>query len=306
MSYATLSRLLPDSVTQGLTAAYFKVLAFKTLGFSGRFHSEPQTIIQGEMRVRILPALQDNYMYLVVDEKTKEAAVVDPVEPDSVLSAVEEEGVKLTTVLTTHHHWDHAGGNDKLVGKVAGLRVLGGDDRIGALTQKVSHGDEVKVGSLNIRCLFTPCHTSGHICYYVTNEAELPAVFTGDTLFAAGCGKFFEGKPEQMYTALVEILGALPDETRVFCGHEYTLNNLKFARHVEPNNEDVRQKLEQVIHQREKPVPEPTVPTTMGEEKRINPFMRVTEPTVQSFAVESDPVATMAAIRRAKDNFKAK
>ncbi|XP_033373806.1 hydroxyacylglutathione hydrolase, mitochondrial isoform X3 [Parus major] len=140
---------------------------------------------------------------------------------------------------------DHAGGNEKLVKMEPGLRVYGGDGRVGALTQKVSHLTALKVGSLSVKCLSTPCHTSGHICYYVTkpNSSEPPAVFTGDTLFVAGCGKFFEGTPEEMYKALIEILGSLDPKTRVYCGHEYTINNLKFARHVEPSNPSIQEKL---------------------------------------------------------------
>jgi len=167
------------------------------------------------MKVRILPALSDNYMYLVIDETTKEAAIVDPVDPPSVLKAVEEEKVKLTSVLTTHHHWDHAGGNADLVSKCPGLTVFGGDSRIGAINKEVSHNSEFDIGNIKVKCLFTPCHTSGHICYFVNDKdgTSEPAVFTGDTLFIAGCGKFFEGTPEQMYNALINILGSLPDNT---------------------------------------------------------------------------------------------
>nr|CAD7409598.1 unnamed protein product [Timema poppensis] len=197
---------------------------------------------------------------------------------------------------------DHAGGNESLVKQVSGLQVCGGDDRIGALTRKVSHGDQLKVGQLSVRCLFTPCHTSGHICYYVESAGHAPAVFTGDTLFIAGCGRFFEGTPDQMYKALVETLSELPDETRVFCGHEYTVQNLKFAQHVEPNNQDIKDKMSWAQMKRAKT--EPTVPSTIGQEKKINPFVRVLEPQVQNHAGQSDPIATMGFIRREKDNFK--
>ncbi|XP_015677134.1 hydroxyacylglutathione hydrolase, mitochondrial [Protobothrops mucrosquamatus] len=256
------------------------------------------------MKVEILPALTDNYMYLLVDEETKEAAIVDPVQPQKVLDAVRKHGVKLTTVLTTHHHWDHAGGNEKLVKMEPGLRVCGGDSRVGALTQKVSHLTTFQVGSLNVKCLSTPCHTSGHICYFVTkpNSSEPPAVFTGDTLFVAGCGKFFEGTPEEMYRALIEVLGRLPPETKVYCGHEYTINNLKFARHVEPNNAAIQRKLSWAKAKYDGG--EATIPSTIGEEFTYNPFMRVRETTVQRHAQETDPVRTMGAIRKEKDNFK--
>ncbi|MEE6497908.1 hypothetical protein FKM82_002925 [Ascaphus truei] len=263
-----------------------------------------KVITQSDMKVELLPALTDNYMYLLIDEETREAAIVDPVQPHKVVDAVKKHGVKLTTVLTTHHHWDHAGGNEKLVKMVSGLRVYGGDDRIGALTQKVSHLTTFQVGSLHVKCLFTPCHTSGHICYFVTkpNSSEPPAVFTGDTLFVAGCGKFFEGTAEEMYKALIEILGRLPPETRVYCGHEYTVNNLKFACHVEPNNDSIKQKLSWAKDKYNSG--EPTVPSTIAEEFTFNPFLRVREKSVQQHAGKGDPISTMAAIRKEKDSFK--
>ncbi|XP_029433425.1 hydroxyacylglutathione hydrolase, mitochondrial isoform X1 [Rhinatrema bivittatum] len=272
-------------------------------------HTEPdfrksKIVTQSDMKVELLPALTDNYMYLLTDEETKEAAIVDPVQPQKVVDAVKKHGVNLTSVLTTHHHWDHAGGNEKLVKLISGLKVYGGDSRVGALTHKVSHLTTFKVGSLNVKCLYTPCHTSGHICYLVTksNSSEPPAVFTGDTLFVAGCGKFFEGTAEEMYKALVEILGRLPPETRVYCGHEYTINNLKFARHVEPHNSAIKEKLAWAKEQYERG--EPTIPSTIAEEFTFNPFMRVREESVQHHARESDAIATMGAIRREKDNFK--
>ncbi|XP_076998336.1 hydroxyacylglutathione hydrolase, mitochondrial isoform X3 [Tamandua tetradactyla] len=259
---------------------------------------------QGAMKVELLPALTDNYMYLITDQDTREAAVVDPVQPQKVLEVVKKHGVRLTTVLTTHHHWDHAGGNEKLVKLLPGLKVYGGDDRIGALTHKVTHLSTLQVGSLIVKCLSTPCHTSGHICYFVNKpgSSEAPAVFTGDTLFVAGCGKFYEGTADEMHKALLEILGRLPPDTKVYCGHEYTINNLKFARHVEPNNVAIQEKL---AWAKEKyGIGEPTVPSTIAEEFTYNPFMRVREKTVQQHAGETDPVTTMRAIRKEKDQFK--
>ncbi|XP_018570449.1 hydroxyacylglutathione hydrolase, mitochondrial isoform X2 [Anoplophora glabripennis] len=256
------------------------------------------------MKVTILPALSDNYMYLISDENTKQAAIVDPVEPDTVLQAVKSEGVNLTKVLTTHHHWDHAGGNEELVKKSPNaLQVFGGDKRIGALTNEVKNGDKFSIGDINVECLYTPCHTTGHICYYLTAPGQPPAVFTGDTLFIGGCGRFFEGTAEQMYSALVEKLGNLPDNTRVFCGHEYTLQNLKFARYVEKENQEILKKITWADERRKQGLP--TVPSTIGEEKKFNPFMRVMMGAVQSHASCSDPISTMQSIRREKDNFRA-
>lgn len=194
----------------------------------------------------------------IIDNATKSAAIVDPVDPQSVINAVNEAQVQLTKVLTTHHHWDHAGGNEKLVAdfKANKLDVYGGDDRIGALSHKVGEGDTFQVGNLSVRCLFTPCHTSGHICYYVEGpEAGDRAVFTGDTLFLAGCGRFFEGTADQMYSALIEKLGALPGDTKVYCGHEYSMQNLAFAKHVEPQNETVQNKIAWAQEQRKNDLP---------------------------------------------------
>ena len=254
------------------------------------------------MKVKIIPALDDNYMYLIIDPSTKDAAVVDPVEPQKVLKAVSDEGVNLTSVLTTHHHWDHAGGNAELVQLKSGLKVYGGDVNTAALTKQVEHSDEINIGSLHVTCLLTPCHTRGHVCYFVEDKSGgSPAVFTGDTLFSAGCGKFFEGTAEQMYVALVKILGALPANTQVYCGHEYTANNLLYAVHVEPENKDVLEKLEWA--KGKKASGEPTVPSTIADEKTFNPFMRVHEASVQKHTGTHDPVMVMEALRNEKNHF---
>lgn len=255
------------------------------------------------MNVKILPALDDNYMYLIIDESTKEAAVVDPVEPRKVLKAVSDEGVNLKSVFTTHHHWDHAGGNAELVQLKRDLEVYAGDANAAALTKAVSHSDELNIGSLRVTCLLTPCHTKGHVCYFVEDQSGggPPAVFTGDTLFSAGCGKFFEGNADQMYTALVKILGSLPGETRVYCGHEYTANNLLYAAHVEPENVAVRERL--TWAKEKKAAREPTVPSTIAEEKTFNPFMRVHEASVQKHTGAQDPVKVMENLRNEKNNF---
>ena len=202
----------------------------------------------------------------IIDDTTKIAGIIDPVEPQTVLDAVAKEDVNLTTVLTTHHHWDHAGGNTKLLQLRPDLHVVGGDDRIEQLKQKVTHGDELQIGNLKIKCLFTPCHTTGHICYYVTDsDGGSKAVFTGDTLFLGGCGRFFEGDGQQMNEALNVKLASLPDETKVYCGHEYSIQNLSFGCHVEPENEAIQEKLAWAKSQRAKDPAEPTVPSTIGK-----------------------------------------
>lgn len=290
---------LPFGLSQRITKLYFQALVWN----QRHSHSVQEVHEYKAMDIRILPALQDNYMYLIIDKATKEAAIVDPVEPQTVLKAINDPGIKLTTVLTTHHHWDHAGGNEDLVKLKPGLKVYGGDDRIGALTNKVQHEEQFNIGELNVQCLYTPCHTSGHICYFVSpKDGSESAVFTGDTLFLGGCGRFFEGTAEQMHKALVLVLGALPNETKVFCGHEYSLQNLKFAAHVEPENEEIKKKISWSKRQREEN--KPTVPSTIYEEKLYNPFMRVTESSVMQHAKKNDAIETMRAIRLEKDHFK--
>ncbi|XP_018901540.1 hydroxyacylglutathione hydrolase, mitochondrial [Bemisia tabaci] len=258
------------------------------------------------MDVTILPALEDNYMYLITDKATKSAAIVDPVNPTLVLEEVAKRGVSLEAVLTTHHHWDHAGGNTQLKESMESLEVYGGDSRVDAVTKIVQDGNSFNIGTLKVKCLFTPCHTTGHICYFVSADSGPPAVFTGDTLFVAGCGRFFEGTPDQMYKALCKVLAGLPDETKVYCGHEYTVTNLKFARTVDPLNQDVINKLSWAEGKRR--AHEPTIPSTIADEKKTNPFMRVEDLTKiqhpQESISEKLVIDMMGNIRRQKDSFR--
>lgn len=257
------------------------------------------------MKIFHIPCLEDNYAYLIVDEPTKEAAVVDPVEPEKVLEVAKQNGADVKMVLTTHHHWDHAGGNEKIRQLVPGIKVYGGSiDNVKGCTNKVDNGDKISLGAeVDILSLHTPCHTKGHISYYVTDkEEETPAVFTGDTLFIAGCGKFFEGTAEQMYQSLCVTLGSLPKPTRVYCGHEYTVKNLQFALTVEPENTKIAEKLSWAQNQRKAGLP--TIPSTIAEELETNPFMRVDVPEVQRKVGCSSPVEALREIRKLKDNWR--
>ncbi|XP_078159940.1 metallo-hydrolase/oxidoreductase superfamily protein [Carex rostrata] len=257
------------------------------------------------MKIVPVPCLEDNYAYLIVDEATNEAAAVDPVEPEKILHAASEIGASVKYVLTTHHHWDHAGGNEKMALLIPGIKVYGGSvDNVKGCTDKVENGDKLSIGKeINILCLHTPCHTKGHVSYYVTGkDEEDPAVFTGDTLFIAGCGKFFEGTAEQMYQSLCVALGSLPKPTRVYCGHEYTVKNLQFALTVEPENEKIKQKLSWAQEQRLKG--EPTIPSTIEDEFETNPFMRVDLPELQAKVGATSPVLAMGEMRKKKDNWR--
>lgn len=258
-----------------------------------------------KMNVIPIEALSDNYMYLIVDEATKECAAVDPVDPPKILERIKRDNLKLTKILTTHHHWDHANGNPELVKSLPDQKipVYGGDDRIPALTNKVGHDETLQIGAkLNVRTLFTPCHTTGHICYYVTAENGERVVFTGDTLFIAGCGRFFEGTAEQMYHALIQVLSKLPTDTKVYCGHEYTVQNLKYSLHVEPNNPVTAEKLKWAEQLRKSN--ERTIPSTIGDEMKFNPFMRVDEESLKKRYGVTDPIKCMQQLRAEKDNWK--
>jgi hydroxyacylglutathione hydrolase len=234
------------------------------------------------LQVERVPTLGDNYTYVIVCEDTGEAAIVDAPEAEPVLSRVEAIGAKVTQVLSTHHHFDHSAANPELA-KRFDAPVFGhasDSGRLPGLTDGLEEGDTVSVGSQTARILHIPAHTTGHIAY-VFDDAD--AVFCGDTLFAAGCGRLFEGTPEMMYTALCEKLSTLPDAMRVFCGHEYTASNLAFAAHVEPENDAVREKIARVEQIRAKAAAdwhdatpaEMTIPSTLAEERATNPFMRV-------------------------------
>ncbi len=259
------------------------------------------------MRIRQIPIIprMANYCHVVIDDDAGVMALVDPADPDAVLDALADETATLTHVLCTHHHWDHSGGNAALARRFPDLEIVGSADeaeRIPAITRRVSDGDRVTIGGLTAQILSVPCHTKGHIAYRFADPEQGDALFCGDTLFVAGCGRFFEGDAAQMHHALNTVFAALPDDTRVYCGHEYTVSNLEFAAHVDPDNDAVARKLEWARAERD--AGRSTVPSTIGEEKTCNPFMRVAEPALQKAMGATDAVATMAALRRTKNDFK--
>lgn len=255
------------------------------------------------MKIMQIPLLRDNYGYLLVCEKTNSAAIVDPSEAEPVMTRVTQEKNNLKAILNTHHHRDHTGGNEGLLAHQR-LEVYGHKSdhgRIFGLTHGVDEGDEIEVGELHGKVLFIPGHTTGHVAYLFDNN-----LFCGDTLFTAGCGRLFEGTPEQMHGSLKKLM-VLPDNTKVYCGHEYTENNLRFAMTVEPKNPKLASRLERVQALRARGLP--TVPATVEEEKQTNPFLRWDSAEIQANLragapdLKSDPVAVFARIRKLKDAF---
>jgi hydroxyacylglutathione hydrolase len=255
------------------------------------------------MKILQIPLLRDNYGYLVVCQDTNIAAIIDPSEAEPVLRRVEQEKVELNAILNTHHHRDHTGGNEELLAaqKLAVYGHKSDAERIRGLTHGIDEGDEVRIGELTAKVLFIPGHTTGHVAYLFGN-----ALFCGDTLFVAGCGRLFEGTPEQMHASLSKLM-ALPDDTKVYCGHEYTETNLRFALTLEPRNYKIAAKYEKVQGLRSRGLS--TVPSTIAEEKETNPFLRwdnnEIKETLQRDRPELplNPVSVFAEVRKLKDQF---
>lgn len=247
------------------------------------------------MRVVPVPCLKDNFAYLVIDGDR--AAVIDPGEAAPIEAALAREGVTLAAIWATHHHRDHVGGVPELIARRPGLAVVAGErdaDKIAGVTHRLADGDEAELGGLRARAIHNPGHTLGAISF-----AAGDAVFTGDTLFGAGCGRLFEGDAAMMHASLAR-LAALPPETRVYFGHEYTAANLRFAAAVEPDNAAALRRAAEL--------PAPSTPSTIGVERATNPFLRVAEPAVIAAArargaAADDPASVFAAIRAWKDGF---
>jgi len=247
------------------------------------------------LQIETIPCLKDNYAYLISGGGL--VAVVDPSEAAAVERAL--AGRKLTHILNTHHHWDHSGGNRELKDKF-GAEVIGPEkdrSRIPAIDTGVDEASGWRFGDYAVRVLEVPAHTRGAIAFVFED-----AVFTGDTLFAMGCGRLFEGSAAMMFDSLGK-LAALPGDTAVYCGHEYTLSNGRFALSLEPGNRDLRERVGEVEAIRADN--QPTVPTTIALEKETNPFLRTASAEIRvTLGMENaDPVAVFAEIRKRKDNF---
>jgi hydroxyacylglutathione hydrolase len=256
--------------------------------------------------IDVLPAFADNYIYLIGDTELGLAMAVDPGDPDVVKKALKKHDWHLTLILNTHHHNDHIGGNEKLK-KEFGAAIIAPmkeKTRITNLDRGVGEGDSVTFSDLKAKVIETPGHTSGGVAYYFP---VLKALFCGDTLFSLGCGRLFEGTANEMWASLSK-LRALPDETLVYCGHEYTEANARFAQLIDKNNPDLKLRVDDVHKKRQ--LGHATLPVALGMEKKTNPFLRIDNPDFQNTLAKNgfpltgaDPVAAFAALRAAKDRF---
>ena len=250
--------------------------------------------------VTLVPCLSDNYAYVLRDPATGECAVVDPSEAEPVLAALAALGARPTMVLNTHHHFDHVGGNEGLAAAFPGLRVVAhasDQGRVPGQTEAVSDGDRVTLGATALRVLHVPGHTLGAVTY-----ASDDAAFTGDTLFLGGCGRLFEGNPAMMYASLRRIADTLDPATRIYCGHEYTANNLRFVASLDPRDGEVADALAEA--ERLRAGDRPTVPKSLRDERRLNPFLRCDEPALaEALGVTGDPVAVLTALRERRNSW---
>jgi hydroxyacylglutathione hydrolase len=239
------------------------------------------------MKIQIIPCLKDNYSYLIIDEKSNIACVVDPSEAEPIIKYLEDTQIKLKFILNTHHHYDHVGGNKKLKEKYGASVVgyIGDKERIPEIDILVSDQETWIYKNFEAKIIHIPGHTLGHICFYFYKN---DSVFTGDTLFSLGCGRIFEGTYEQMFDSLMK-LKELPEETKIFCGHEYTLQNSKFCLTHDKNNQNLKTKIDDIKVKLKAGLS--SIPSTIKDELECNIFFR------------SHNVKTFSKLRDLKDNF---
>lgn len=256
------------------------------------------------MKIFAIPAFADNYIW-ALHTSDKEVYVVDPGEAAPVENMLSEKGLTLAGILVTHHHADHTGGIAALCSNRS-IPVYGpSGNHIRGITHPVAEGDTVTVAGIALDVMAVPGHTLDHLAYVARKEGEPAALFCGDTLFAGGCGRLFEGTAEMMYTSLRRI-GALPADTRVYCAHEYTVSNLRFALKADPDNPELKQRYQAELDKRQRNIP--TLPSTILLEQRTNPFLRCHSANIRANVGKnmaqnllSDDISTFAFLRRWKD-----
>jgi len=250
-----------------------------------------------------LPALKDNYIWLLKNKISRHVVIIDPSEAEPVLDLVKSDNLIPIAIMITHHHWDHVGGIPGITEQFNIPVYTPKTETVAGSTHPVGEGDVIALPELELsfKILDVPGHTSGAVAYYTEER-----VFSGDTLFTAGCGRMFEGTPPQMHASLSKFK-TLPDKTLLYCGHEYTVANLKFAASVEPDNKAIQERLQ--LAEEARSLNQPTVPATLAEEKITNPFLRCDKPAVISAASNfsgkslQEPAEVFAAVRQWKDNF---
>ena len=254
------------------------------------------------INIEPIKAFDDNYIWLMTTNEG--SIVIDPGECINLLKTIEQKNIKLDAVLITHHHYDHTGGIEELLIKYPNLKVYGPNNNIDSIKSRLIDGELLNVIGIDFEIIEIPGHTLDHIAYFA-NIKNSPILFCGDTLFAGGCGRVFEGTFDQMYESLMK-LKKLPQNTRIYCGHEYTINNLKFAKAVEPDNVDLITRYNDVLDLRKNNIP--TLPSTLLIELKTNPFLRADKNNVQNiiskkFKTGINEKEIFSALRQWKDNF---
>ncbi|XP_041366148.1 probable hydrolase PNKD [Gigantopelta aegis] len=292
--------------------------ARQKLGHAG--HSKTDVIEYQDLSILPIPMLLDNYAYLITDKSTNTSVIIDPGDPEPVQLILDEKGITPEALIITHKHWDHSGGNGVMKNRYRNLRIYGGAmDHVPNITNPVADGDILMFGSLKFHAMFTPGHTVGHIVYLLDGSPfGVPnSLFSGDHVFLSGCGRMFEGSSSTMLRSLDSIC-SLGDDVLVWPGHEYASDNLEFSLHLEKENCDAQEKYEWVKNQRDNNLP--TCPSTIGEEKKYNPFLRTGQESLlhaiglcegDNFEHSTEPgfeirAQALAEVRSRKDLFKYK
>jgi hydroxyacylglutathione hydrolase len=254
------------------------------------------------MKVHTLTALNDNYIFILVDELSREAVVVDPALPDVVIDFIKNNNLKLTKILNTHHHCDHVDGNSLILKEFPNVEVCAGindSGRVPFQTHFLKHGDIINCVGESAQIFYVPGHTLGHICYFFSLKDGENHLFIGDTIFSGGCGKIFEGTYYQMYQSINFLIKNLPDSTYIWCTHEYTLENYLYLEKLEPENIRIKQKIKDVKELRKQN--KATIPFTLGSEKILNSFLRSNDPSLKFILNANNDFEIFCKVRQFRD-----